>query len=296
MNHIIFFVKNQINQTMFKIGFFVLVLLSIGGMVIGYIQNYHSDLIFLRSAADNFLLTSTDCRVVRMMFVICFPLLAASLCTGGRKDSSLFPILRMDKKQYIYGNAFVTVVMTIISFMVVLGLNQLLCFAAFPLSGADNRWGLTEYNLINSFQKNLLFDMWSIQNPYVYNLLYIVIISILAGGISLLTYGLGYVKKLEQFRPVQIIFCDIFLIKFNEMLSIYSNLLIQALPVFLTGILYDMNGSWEMAVKYIPVNWCNYNYILKAEINPVVIICLLCILIEFMYLYLKKVFKDYEAI
>lgn len=93
-----------------------------------------------------------------------------------------------------------------------------------------------------------------------------------------------------------IIFCDIFLIKFNEMVSIYSNLLIQALPVFLTGILYDMNGSWEMAVKYIPVNWCNYNYILKAEINPVVIICLLCILIEFMYLYLKKVFKDYEAI
>lgn len=252
MNHIIFFVKNQINQTVFKIVFFVLVLLSIGGMVIGYIQNYHSDLIFLRSAADNFLLTSTDCRVVRMMFVICFPLLAASLCTGGRKDSSLFPILRMDKKQYIYGNAFVTVVMTIISFMVVLGLNQLLCFAAFPLSGTDNRWGLTEYNLINSFQKDLLFDMWSIQNPYVYNLLYIVIISILAGGISLLTYGLGYVKKLEQFRPVQL---SLLVFVVLTALFVVSSLL--HIPI-VNFVAYTEPGHTTSIVQYVIFTGCIY--------------------------------------
>lgn len=113
-------------------------------------------------------------------------------------------MLRMDKKLYIYGNAFVTVVMVIISFITVLGINQLLCFVAFLLLGTNNRWRLTEYNLINSFQADLLFDMWSIQNPYIYNLLYIFIISILAGGIALLTHGLKYIKKLERFRPVQL--------------------------------------------------------------------------------------------
>lgn len=92
-------------------------------------------------------------------------------------------MLRMDKKRYIYGDAFVVVTVTAISFMVVLGLNQILCFVAFPLSGADNRWGITEYDLMDSFQPDLLFDIWSIQNPYVYNFLYIVIIGILAGAL-----------------------------------------------------------------------------------------------------------------
>ncbi len=202
MKCIRFFVKNQINRSEFKVTFVILFLLGTGGMIMGYAQNYQNDLVFLRSAADNFLLTSTESRVIKMMFSLCFPLLAAALCTGYRRGNALFSMLRMNKKQYIYGNALVVIGITVISFMSVLGLNQLLCFVAFPLSGSDNRWGMTEYDLMNSFQADLLFDIWSVQNPYVYNLLYIVIISILAGGIAFLDYGLGYVKRLGQLKPV----------------------------------------------------------------------------------------------
>lgn len=59
-----------------------------------------------------------------------------------------------------------------------------------------------------------------------------------------------------------VIFCNILLVKFNEMAAIYVNLIVLVTPVFLIGVLYDINGAWKAAVKYIPVNWCNYNYMI----------------------------------
>lgn len=202
MNGIRFFAKNQINQAGFKICFAVLALISVSGMVMGYVSNYHRDLLFVRSAADNFLLASTDSRAIRMIFGLLFPLLASSLCTGCRKEEGLFPMLRMTRKQYVYGNAIVVVVITVFAFMVLLGLNQLLCFAAFPPAGADNRWGMPEYALLQNVHPDCLFDIWNAQNPYVYNMLYTVIISVLAGGIACLTYGLGYTKIFGRLKPV----------------------------------------------------------------------------------------------
>lgn len=209
MKRISFFIKNQINRSEFKICFIILILLSISGVVMGYCQNYKKDLMFIRSAADNFLLASTYARVIEMLFALLFPLLAASLCAGYKKGSKknedcLFSLLRMNKKQFVYGNAVVVVVMTIMVFMFTLILNQLLCLLAFPLHGADNRWGQPRYELICSFNPEYLFDIWVIQNPYIYNILYIIIISILAGGIALLTYGLGYLKMLERLKPIQL--------------------------------------------------------------------------------------------
>lgn len=93
-----------------------------------------------------------------------------------------------------------------------------------------------------------------------------------------------------------VIFCDILLVRFNEMAAIYVNLMVLVMPVFLTGVLYDINGAWKAAIKYIPVNWCNYNYMMEAGINPSVMLWLSFVLVVVMYLYLEKLFKDYEAI
>lgn len=205
MKCIIFFVKNQINRSEFKICFALLNSLSIFGLIIGYMQNYKNDYMFLRSAADNFLLTSTDARVARMLFVFLFPMLAAILGTCyNNKDNGVFALLRMNRKLFVYGNAIAVVFTTIVAFMIVLGLNQIICILAFPLEGYDNRWGMAPYQLIESYQPNLLFDIWTIQNPYIYNILYILIISIMAGGIALLTYSLGVVKQVIQCKPAQL--------------------------------------------------------------------------------------------
>ena len=200
----LFFVKNFVNQGRFKICFAILILLSISGMAMGYAANYQNDLMFVGSAADNFLLPSTDCSVVRMLFCFLAVLIASSLCTGYGREDGLFPMLRMDRRRYIYGNAVLSAVMTAFAFAAALGINQLLCFAAFPLWGEDNRWGMAEYDLLQNVHPECLFDSWNVQNPYVYNLLYILIISILAGGIAFLTCGFGCTKLLGRLKPVKL--------------------------------------------------------------------------------------------
>lgn len=252
MRYISFFVKNQINRSEFKISFAILFLFSIGGMMMVYIQNAGNDWVFLRSAADSFLLTSTDSRVVRMLFSLCFPLLASALCIGYKKGNGLFSVLRMNKKQYVYGNALVIIGITIIVFMGMLGLNQFLCFAAFPLSGSDNRWGMTEYDLLNSVQPDLLFDMWSVKNPYVYNLLYIIMIAILAGGIAFFTYGLGYVRPLRQLKPVLL---SVFVFVIFIVLFIASDLL--DLPA-VSVLSYIEPGHAVNLVQYVMFTGCIY--------------------------------------
>lgn len=163
----------------------------------------------VRSAADNFLLVSTGSRAVMMVFSLIFPLISATLCSGYRKNNEkkgdgLFSLLRMNKKQYVLGNAMVVVLMTIVSILFVLIMNQLLCCIAFPIEGFDNRFGIPVYAKAMEYNSNLLFDFWQIENPYVYNILYSVIISVLAGGIALLAYGLGICDKFEKLKAIHI--------------------------------------------------------------------------------------------
>jgi len=93
-----------------------------------------------------------------------------------------------------------------------------------------------------------------------------------------------------------VVFCNLLLLKFDETVSIYANLLVQALPLFLAGVLYDMDGAWEAAVTYIPVNWCNCNYLAEIKADPVMMLCLSAVFGWMIYLYSEKLFQDFETI
>lgn len=90
--------------------------------------------------------------------------------------------------------------------------------------------------------------------------------------------------------------CNILAWQYNETVAIYANLLIQAFPLFLVGVMYDMDGPWRMAIKYIPMNWCRFNYMMELDVHPYVMILLSTVLVVGLYLYLEKLFKNYEPI
>lgn len=92
------------------------------------------------------------------------------------------------------------------------------------------------------------------------------------------------------------LFCNMLLLRFNEMVSVYGNLLIQSLPLFLVGILYDTNGPWREAIKYLPVYWCHYNYLSQAKMPLPAMLFFTIILGGILYLYSEKLFQNYEAI
>lgn len=209
MNSFRYRIKCYLEYSEFKITFGVLLLFSIAGMIFSLFHYYGSDYMYLRSAADNFFLVSTSTRIVRSIFVLLFPLLASMLCAGLLKGSiqkgnGLYTSLRMGKTDFIVGNASAVVVLTILSFTVIMLLNQIFCLIAFPLNAADNRWGTVEYAKFMQYDSNLLFDFWNIRNPYIYNLLYVLIISFLAGGIALVTYGMSFMSKCKKMSGVKI--------------------------------------------------------------------------------------------
>lgn len=90
--------------------------------------------------------------------------------------------------------------------------------------------------------------------------------------------------------------CGILVWQCNESVAIYANLLLQAFPLFLVGVLYDMNGAWQMAIKCVPLNWCRFNYVMELNIQPYFMLLLSVILASGLYWYLKRLFKKYEPI
>ena len=48
-----------------------------------------------------------------------------------------------------------------------------------------------------------MMDIWQVQNPYIYNIFYIFIIGILAGGISLVFYGVSMLDIFKKMGLVQ---------------------------------------------------------------------------------------------
>lgn len=95
---------------------------------------------------------------------------------------------------------------------------------------------------------------------------------------------------------VIVLICSILAWKYNETVGIYANLLLQAFPLFLVGVLYDMDGRWQMAIKCIPLNWCRFNYIMELDLCPYLMLLLSVPLVMGLYWYLKRLFMKYEPI
>lgn len=95
---------------------------------------------------------------------------------------------------------------------------------------------------------------------------------------------------------VMALMCGILAWQYNESVAIYANLLLQAFPLFLVGVMYDMGGAWQMAIKCIPLNWCRFNYMMELDIQPYFMLLLSVVLAAGLYWYLKRLFKNYEPI
>jgi hypothetical protein len=99
-----------------------------------------------------------------------------------------------------------------------------------------------------TYDKNLLFDYWQINNPYVYNLLYSVIISVLAGGIALLTYGLELYDIFEKLKPIHI---SIIIFVFFIFIMIISHNLNIPLLSYLSYVEVNHNISFSSYLIFV---------------------------------------------
>ena len=86
------------------------------------------------------------------------------------------------------------------------------------------------------------------------------------------------------------------LLRFQETIAIFSNMLMLIVPVFATGMLFSMRGKWEQSVLLIPFNWGNYNYVTQAQYQPIIFAICLVVLYYLLYKLSEKCLKGYELI
>lgn len=202
-------VKNCINQIEFKFIFMFIWAISIGGFFITCIKNNGTYYQFIRGSNENFILMSTNTRAILMILALFFPLLSICIYAGSyskeRKENITYSIiLRSSKGKYVVSKSLAIIAVTFLSFFIPLFINQILCYLVFPMDGLDNRWGIPNYDLIQSYSGKALFDLFRIQYPFIYNLLYILIYSILGSVLALLAYGISFINKIKRFQGIQV--------------------------------------------------------------------------------------------
>lgn len=197
--------RNCLNRFQFKLMFLLLSFISVASFIIICYVFYGDSLYFIRSAYEQSLVMSIYLSNTLYMLCLTIPLFATiiysdSYITDRNEGVHKSIAVRTDFRKYIVAKAIVTFVMTWFSFFFALALNQLLCFIAFPVVGADNNFALPSYDIgVQNYTPYDLFDLLRLESPALYNWLYMIIFSLFAGIVALLIYAMFLVLKIGRF-------------------------------------------------------------------------------------------------
>ncbi|MEB2493725.1 hypothetical protein [Peribacillus frigoritolerans] len=235
-----------------------MLLVSMLAFVIECIAFYGKDLSLIRSAAESSILQGTYASTVKSTLLLIIPLLcslvyADSFYVDYKTGSYKNIITRTSTTKYVFVKAIVVFISTVTIFFITLTVNQLLCFITFPLVGFDNIYSLPTFDIgVQNYNELYLFDLLRIESPYMYNLTFIIIISIFSGLFSLLAYSV-YFMFLSKIRIVGVMVIFVLYIVFNivlSMLGFYNFSLFNQLSPNHIGSLLEIS-MWALFIFVI---------------------------------------------
>ncbi|MDR3595875.1 hypothetical protein [Clostridium sp.] len=209
---LIFEFKNCIKKKSCKVIFSFLFFISISGYLVTCYEFYGDHLTFIRSAHEVCIIQGVYSRFLKNIEVLLLPLICCIIYSDSyyiEYKSGVYKsiLTRTDRKNYIVSKAIVIFTIVFISFFLTLFLNQVLCLIAFPTEGFDNNYALPAYDIgFQNFAQGKLFDLIRLQHPFLYNSLFIVIISIFASVFALLGYSISLVYKKNRLLAVGIVY------------------------------------------------------------------------------------------
>jgi len=206
--------SNCIKSTKYKITFILLYLISISAFLINCSKSYGCSLSLIRSASDMSINMGTTSGLTRDIIILLLPLLAlllysdsflTDLSTGVYKNITT----RISKKKYMAAKIIVTFLVTLFTFFIILFMNEVLTAITFPLKGYDNNFAFPAYDIgYYNYNKKLFLDLVRVENPYLYNMIFMVIISLVAALLAVLSLMISFIVKGKKVQ----IFFNIFII------------------------------------------------------------------------------------
>lgn len=103
---------------------------------------------------------------------------------------------------YLWGKKIIIFIVTFFVFFIPLLFNQVLAFVAFPIEGYENNYGIPEYAFYMSYDNHVLFDLYRIQNPMLYNFMFILSISLFAALFAILSYSVYFYTNKGKFAVI----------------------------------------------------------------------------------------------
>lgn len=198
--------NNCIKSVKYKMVFIVLYLLCLYPFLINCYKYYGNNLSSIRSASEMSLNMGTYSIVIKDVLVLLLPLLASilysdSFITDYTSGTYKNIITRVDKKKYMLAKVFVTFFVVFLTFFSVFAINEILTAIAFPINGYDNNFSLPAYDKgYYNYNNKWFLDLIRIQSPYLYNLIFILIQSIMASLFAVCSLVLSFIIKEQKLK------------------------------------------------------------------------------------------------
>ena len=199
-------IKNSINQIEFKFTFAAILLISI---ILNCYQDFGHNILYIRSYVDNSMYVSIKARAIINIFQYLSPLIVMIVYSSSKwkeeKNGMQTMIITRTKKKDYYVSKFIANFVLVFSVILFSGIiNLIISYIVYPAVGFDNRWGMPVYDIIQGYDQNILFDFLRIQNPLIYILSKILLISIFLAAVSNIPYSLSFIKPFNQMEFIQI--------------------------------------------------------------------------------------------
>ena len=202
-------IKNSINQIEFKFTFAAILLISLISIILNCYQDFGHNILYIRSYVDNSMYVSIKARAIINIFQYLSPLIVMIVYSSSKwkeeKNGMQTMIITRTKKKDYYVSKFIANFVLVFSVILFSGIiNLIISYIVYPAVGFDNRWGMPVYDIIQGYDQNILFDFLRIQNPLIYILSKILLISIFLAAVSNISYSLSFIKPFNQMEFIQI--------------------------------------------------------------------------------------------
>lgn len=190
---------------------FLLFMITIG--FLSTCKHYHGGLLSeIRSAYAIGFQKGRNFGIIKYYIICVLPLIGSIIYSDSfisEYNSGVYKniITRIDKKKYLISKIIVIFTVVFLTIFIALTISELLCLIAFPKEGIDNNFACPSYDIgYQNYRPQKFLDIVRLQCPYVYNFIFIGIVSLFGGLLSTLSYSISLVVKWKRIFILTFVF------------------------------------------------------------------------------------------
>lgn len=197
-------ILNCLNSKRFKAIFSMMFGIIIIAFLFTCKKYYNADIMNVRSATEMSFIQGIPSGYFKVLFIMILPLSASFVYSDSfyiEKRSGVYKsiITRVDKKKYLVSKLISIAVVVFFSVFITLLLNEILTYITFPIKGFDNNYGRAAFDInYGNYTKDYFLDLLRLSNPYLYNMSFILINSIFAAIMAMLSYSLTIIMDINR--------------------------------------------------------------------------------------------------